>query len=355
MIEQFKSAVVQIATPFSRGTGFFLKNHHLVVTNLHVVESNRQVIIEGQDFPKQLAEVIYTDKKYDLAFLTPPAEAAQLPVLLLAQQRPRTGDPVSAFGHPFGLKFSYKSGFVSNENETRYDVPHLHIDLSLNPGNSGGPLVNAEGQVVGVNTFVQRDSDSVGFSLPVDLLRDTLLTFEQVGGHNATRCTGCGQVITRQQMEGARCGHCGAKVELPDTALSYMASGVPGTIEKLIARTGHSVEISRCGPNAWEIKQGSALITITYHEKTGLISADAILCQLPTEQIKPIYTYLLRENYNNQGMTLSVHEQDVMLSLLIYDRYLNEETGMALLTQLFEKADYYDNVLVEQYGAVWKR
>jgi serine protease Do len=355
MIEHFKATVVQIATPFITGTGFFLKNHHLIVTNLHVVESNREVIIEGQHFPKQLAEVIYTDKKYDLAFLTPPAEAEKLPALELADERPRIGDQVSALGHPFGLKFSYKNGVISNENETRYDVPHLHIDLALNPGNSGGPLVNVAGQVVGVNTFIQRDSDSVGFSLPVDLLKSTLLAFEQTGSHNATRCTGCGQVINRQQMEGERCGHCGAQAELPNQANVFVASGVSGTIEKFIARTGHSVAISRCGPNAWEIKHGSALITITYHEKTGLISADAVLCQLPTEQIKAIYTYLLRENYTNQGMTLSVHEQDIMLSLLIYDRYLNEETGMQLLSQLFEKADYYDNVLVEQFGAVWKR
>ncbi|MEZ4966384.1 MAG: hypothetical protein R2791_14175 [Saprospiraceae bacterium] len=49
-----------------------------------------------------------------------------------------------------------------------------------------------------------------------------------------------------------------------------------------------------------------------------------------------------------------MHDQDIILSLLIYDRYLNEETGQALLRTLFEKADYYDNILVEQYGATWK-
>jgi serine protease Do len=53
-------------------------------------------------------------------------------------------------------------------------------------------------------------------------------------------------------------------------------------------------------------------------------------------------------------MTFSVHEQDIMLSLLIFDRYLNVDTGMKMLQTMFEKADYYDNILVEEYGAIWK-
>jgi serine protease Do len=62
---------------------------------------------------------------------------------------------------------------------------------------------------------------------------------------------------------------------------------------------------------------------------------------------------LLRENYKNEGVTLSVRGQDIILSLLIYDRYLKEEIAERLLSNLFEKADYYDNLLVEQYGAQW--
>jgi serine protease Do len=114
------------------------------------------------------------------------------------------------------------------------------------------------------------------------------------------------------------------------------------------------VRLSRSGPNAWEIRPGSASIIITYHEKTGLLSADALLCELPKKDIKPLYEYLLRENHRNEGLSLSVHEQDIILSLLIFDRYLNEETGQAMLRELFEKADFYDNKLVEEFGAIWK-
>ena len=67
-----------------------------------------------------------------------------------------------------------------------------------------------------------------------------------------------------------------------------------------------------------------------------------------------VYEYLLRENYRNEGVTLSVKGQDIILSLLIYDRYLKDEIAEKLLQNLFEKADYYDNILVEQYGAKWR-
>jgi serine protease Do len=355
-VETYQKVIVQIATPFSTGTGFFLKDYQLIVTNHHVVEGNRVVIIEGLGFSKQLSEVLFIDKKYDLAFLSAPDESHELPSIMLADsQSAKTRDEVTAYGHPFGLSFSVKSGFISNTREVVEGIPYIHIDLSLNPGNSGGPLSNTKGEVLGVNTFIMRDSDNVGFALPSEILRQTLDAFKASGGTNAARCSGCAQIVVIATSEQETCLNCGASVTLPSEIDHYTAAGVPGTVERLINSIGHSVPLSRCGPNAWEIHQGSAKIIITYHEKTGLISADAVLCQLPNTQIQPLYEYLLRENYSNTAMTLSVHEQDIILSLLIYDRYLDEETGQALFQGLFEKADYYDNVLVEQYGAEWKK
>ena len=354
-IDIYRQVIVQIATPFSTGTGFFLKEEALIVTNHHVVEDNPSVIIEGFGFTKQIAEVLYIDKKYDLAFLSAPISTTELPIIRLAtESTSNVRDAVTAYGHPFGLQFSVKSGYISNTREVMNGIPYLHIDVALNPGNSGGPLVNDAGEVVGVNTFIMRDSDSVGFALPADIVAQTITAFQTAGGKNAARCTGCSNIVTEISCERNNCGLCGAAVILPSNVEKYVPAGVPGTIERLITRIGHEVALSRCGPNAWEIRQGSARIIITYHEKTGLISADAVLCQLPEKQIKPLYEYLLRENYTNSAMTLSVHGQDILLSLLIYDRYLDEDTGIELLEALFQKADYYDNILVEQYEAIWK-
>jgi serine protease Do len=340
-VEDYRHTIVQIATPYSTGTGFFLREKGLIVTNHHVVEGNRTVVIEGALFKKQLARVRYIDAKYDLAFLDAPQNGPELPVIRLGTSKVlRERDAVTAIGHPFGLKFSLKSGIVSNTSELMNGIPYLHIDAALNPGNSGGPLVDMEGEVVGINTFVIRDGDNTGFSLPVRFLQETLEQFAEINSDDACRCTACMNILTLETVENKLCTHCGHKVELPSMIDEYIPSGTAKTLENLINSIGHDVLLSRSGPNAWEIKQGSATIIITYHDKSGLISADAILCELPKKDIKPLYEYLLRENYNNEALTLSVHEQDIVLSLLIFDRYLNEETGKAMLRNLFEKADF---------------
>ncbi|MFZ4633566.1 MAG: trypsin-like peptidase domain-containing protein [Saprospiraceae bacterium] len=354
-VDTYRNVIIQIATPHSTGTGFFLKSAGLIVTNQHVIDGSRRAIIEGERFAKQLSPVVYADKKFDLAFLEAPKGAAEMPELRLGTGKVlRERDPVTAIGHPFGLKFSVKSGIVSNTREVMNGIPYLHIDAALNPGNSGGPLVNDEGEVVGINTFIIQNGDNTGFSLPVDFLAECLSDYAAQNSPNAARCTACSNVVTEKTVEGDHCSFCGNRIQLPGKAEEYAPTGVSATVERIIERIGHPVELSRCGPNAWEIRQGSAKIMVTYHEKTGLITADALLCQLPKEQIKPLYEFLLRENYTNQTLTFSVQGQDIYLSLLIYDRYLNEETGQNLLKKLFENADHYDNILVEQFGAGWK-
>ena len=354
-VETYRNIIVQIATPNSTGTGFYLRDQGLIVTNNHVVEGSRSVVVEGARFTKQLSRVQYADQRYDLAFLEGPKAEDNLPLVRLGVGKTlRERDPVTAIGHPFGLKFSVKSGIVSNTREVMNGIPYLHIDAALNPGNSGGPLVDNDGEIVGINTFIIRNGDNTGFSLPVNFLQESLEGFRLLNTDNACRCTACLNIVTEKTVENGFCSFCGNRVELPADVDEYQPSGVPKTIESLIALIGHDVLLSRCGPNAWEIRQGSAKILITYHDKSGLMSADAILCQLPKENIKRLYEFLLRQNYENEALTFSVHDQDIILSLLIFDRYLNEETGQAMLKTLFEKADYYDDLLVNEYQATWK-
>ena len=105
-VETYRNVIVQIATPNSTGTGFYLRDQGVVVTNNHVVEGHRAVVIEGTKFKKQLARVRYTDQKYDLAFLDAPTSEEEMPVVRLATEKTiRERDKVTAIGHPFGLKF----------------------------------------------------------------------------------------------------------------------------------------------------------------------------------------------------------------------------------------------------------
>ena len=353
VIDLYKSVVIQIATPYSTGTGFYLKDYNLIVTNEHVIRDNRMVVIDGNFFEKQLVKVLFFDSKYDLAFLEVPAPNTMEQVKLAKNQLVE-GDQVIAIGHPFGLKYTATQGIVSNTRHEQNDVNYIQHDAALNPGNSGGPLVSLNGDVIGVNTFIIKDGNSIGFSLPVHYLEETIEEFKEADGQIGIRCHSCSNLVFENTVDNGYCPHCGAKISLPTDIEEYEPVGVTKTIEEMLLKAGHHVQLSRRGPNNWEIQEGSARINIAYYEKTGLITGDAYLCLLPKKKIKPLYEYLLKQNYEVESLNFSIKGQDIILSLLIYDRYLNVDTGMQLFKHLFEKADYYDNILVEEFGALWK-
>jgi serine protease Do len=353
VIDLYRDVVIEIATPYFVGTGFYLREHALIVTNEHVVRDNKAVVINGPKLEKQLAPVVFIDVRHDLAFLAAPQ--IDVPIVALANDKPvHEGDPVIAIGHPFGLKFSATQGIVSNAKHDREGVTYIQHDAALNPGNSGGPLVNANGAILGVNTFIMKDGNSIGFCLPVDHLQECIDAYQKGNGELGALCTSCSNAVFQSSIEGQYCPHCGAKVALPNKADDFEPVGIPNTIEEIIEKAGYHAELSRSGPNNWSIQKGSARINITYYEETGLITGDAYLCNLPKDNIKPLYEFLLRQNYLLEGLTLSMKDSAIILSLLIFDRYLNVEIGLQMFQYLFEQADYYDNVLVEEYGAVWR-
>ena len=92
-------------------------------------------------------------------------------------------------------------------------------------------------------------------------------------------------------------------------------------------------------------------LVISYTDN-GFIVGDAFICRLPKQNIAVIYEYLLKENYDLESVLFSVNNQDIVLSSMIYDHYLTYESGLEEIKELLKKADYYDNYLIENYGAL---
>ena len=355
VIEKFQGVIVQIATPYSTGTGFLLVQHGLIVTNEHVVRNNKSVLIYGKNFKKQLTDVVFFDKKHDLAFLNLP-DSEKLPTVTLKEGEDaiKEGEKVVAIGHPYGLKYTATQGIVSNTYHVLDEITFIQHDAALNPGNSGGPLVNEKSEIVGINTFILRDGENLGFSLPSRYITSTISDFKKGGNDYGARCASCMNIIFEKEKDGKYCIHCGSKIELPSSIEEFEPAGMPKTIEMMLEKLDYDVRICRRGPNSWEMQKGSAKIRVSYFEKNGLVIGDAFLCLLPSKDIKRIYEFILRQNYSLEGLTISVKGQDIILSLLIYDRYFNSETGLKLFKNLFVQADHLDNILVEEYGARWK-
>lgn len=354
IIELYRPAIIQIATQTSTGTGFYVKEFDLIVTNEHVVAKNAEVTIAGRNFERQLSRVWYTDKKHDLAFLQPPA-AVQIPEIRLGNYDDvKDGGVVVAIGHPFGLNYTATQGVISKADRIRDGIKYIQIDAAINPGNSGGPLVAKSGDVIGVNSFIIRGGDNLGFALPVSYLREALELYSPHRGEPSTRCHSCDTLVTASNIDSTKyCPFCGTEVKLP--ALPEKEAkpvGVASTVEAILKELGKDVKLARDGHNNWTVKTGSAKIKINYNPDNFFVAGDAYLCLLPTQtsSIRPLYQFLLEENHQLDGLVLSCVKQSIVLSCIMYDLDMTKEAGVAMFRDLFQKADYYDQLLEKEFG-----
>jgi serine protease Do len=356
IIEHYQKAIIQIATPTGAGTGFYLKEFDLIITNQHVVDNNPEVTIAGKAFEKTFSRVWYTDKKHDLSFLAAP-KSVDLPEIRLGRyEEMKDGDPVLAIGHPYGLNYTATQGVISKVDRIREGLKFIQIDAAINPGNSGGPLVSEKGEVIGVNSSIVRGGDNLGFAVPVSYLTEALQLYLPNKGQVCTRCFSCDFLVTAANIDsGKYCPSCGTEVSLPTMPEKEPEPvGAARTIEDILSALGKDVRLAREGANSWSVKEGSARIKIMYNAENFFIAGDAYLCQMPSDvtRIKPLYQFLLQENYREAGLVLSCVKQNIVLSCIIYDLDMNKETGVITFRNLFQKADEYDDLLKKEYGCL---
>ena len=156
------------------GSGFIISPDGLVLTNAHVVKGASDVTVKLTDRREFHAKVLGSDPKTDVAELK--IEAKNLPTVRLGSTRDlQVGEWVLAIGSPFGFENSVTAGVVSAKGRSLPDdslVPFIQTDVAVNPGNSGGPLFNARGEVVGINSQIYSRSggyQGVSFSIPIEL------------------------------------------------------------------------------------------------------------------------------------------------------------------------------------------
>ncbi|MEV0156456.1 trypsin-like peptidase domain-containing protein [Micromonospora sp. NPDC050686] len=174
------------------GSGFALDDEQHIVTNDHILAKGGggRVTVEMPDGRRYAAEVVGREPASDLAVLKVPPSAGLTPLPLAKPGTTRVGEPVLAVGSPLGLTGTVTAGIVSALNRQvrlgsgRHTA--VQTDASINPGNSGGPLVNARGEVVGVNTAIATIDGSgsigIGFAIPIDQVRRTADTIIGKGG-----------------------------------------------------------------------------------------------------------------------------------------------------------------------------
>jgi len=171
----------------SLGSGFIIDSDGIVITNNHVIEEADEIVVILSDGTELDAELVGRDPKTDLAVLQVESDSPLPAVKLGDSDAIRVGDWVMAIGNPFGLGGTVTAGIVSARNRDINSGPYddfIQTDASINRGNSGGPLFNMDGDVVGVNTAIISPSGGsigIGFSIPTSIAKGVISQLREFG------------------------------------------------------------------------------------------------------------------------------------------------------------------------------
>jgi len=171
------------------GSGFIVSTSGHIVTNEHVLRNGSKIEVELLDGSKYMARLVHKDAKNDLALLKIDPTASLEPVHMGNSEGVELGEWVVGIGNPYGIGQSLMLGIVSAKDRripgSGYP-PLIQIDAAMNLGNSGGPLFNMDGQVVGINTILLWKSQGIGFATPVNVVKRFLAEGKRSGSRSAS-------------------------------------------------------------------------------------------------------------------------------------------------------------------------
>ena len=174
IIDESLKGVITIKTNIAQGTGFIISSDGYIVTNAHMLSGASEVQITTFDENKISAELIGYNAELDIALLKIGGEYNFLE--LGNSDETQVGERVIAIGNPLGLQFSVSEGIVSGIHRQGINEleAYTQTDAALNPGNSGGPLINKNGKVIGINNFKLGSGESLGFALESNYIKDAV-------------------------------------------------------------------------------------------------------------------------------------------------------------------------------------
>jgi len=174
IIEDVIFKVVNVRTDKAAGTGFFVNSEGFIITNQHVIKDAQFVQVQTFDDMTFDAQIVFEDTFSDLALLQIPLNFEELK--FANSDEIQIGEKVIAIGNPLGLSFTVTEGIVS---ATKRFGPnglqaYVQTDVTLNPGNSGGPLINTDGEVIGINNFKIGGAEALGFALESNYIKNRI-------------------------------------------------------------------------------------------------------------------------------------------------------------------------------------
>ncbi len=176
----FKVPIPFRSEGISLGSGFIINDHGYILTNAHVIHNSLDIrVVLSENRKEYPAKIIGIDHLTDTALIKIEVDFPLSPIPLGDSDQLKTGEMVLAIGNPLGLKHSVSSGLLSakeriSPNPNDKYVNFLQTDSAINPGSSGGPLINLYGEVIGINTAIISNAQLIGFAVPINTAKEVM-------------------------------------------------------------------------------------------------------------------------------------------------------------------------------------
>lgn len=346
-MENIRKSVFKIITASGTGSGFVVSGKNHVITNYHVVAGAKTVAVEDYKKDRFVANVVMVNPEVDLAFLQIDGfENKENDITLDENVLISNTSTVLIHGYPFGMPYTVTEGIVSSTSQPMSGRHYLQTDAAVNPGNSGGPMLNQAGNLVGVTTSKFTDADNVGFGIKhIDLLKE-INDFTYADTSYRVKCNSCDS-YTEQETEF--CSNCGNDMDISIWE-EFEKSHFAKFVEDALTELGMNPVLGRAGRDFWEFHQGSALIRIFVFKRDYLV-ATSPMNQLPKQNLEELMTYLLDKNV--EPYSLGVNDNKIFLS---YRTHLSDiftdyaDSIKENIKNLALKADDLDNFFEDEYG-----
>lgn len=342
------NAVYKVNHAGGSGSCFYLKSVNLFVTNFHVVEGYHNLAIQDNEKNFHLARVVLVSPSLDIALLAAEGDFSSLPSIELSNAEDAIiGQRINVAGYPFGMPFTVTEGTISSPKQLMDNNYYIQTDAAVNPGNSGGPMFNEKGEIVGITVSKFNNADNMGFGIPVGTLKKVLEDIADLDRSKFNvQCSSCDSLISDEEEY---CSSCGEK--LPENIFKERGlTDFAQFCEKAIEEMGINPIIARVGYERWKFHKGSSEIRMFIYDRSYLFCTSPINI-LPKKDLEPVLGYLLSPaikpyqlglDGNQIYISYRVHMSDV------FSDYASEVQKN--ITNLAFKADELDNYLVDIYN-----
>ena len=272
------------------GSGFVISADGYILTNAHVVAQSDEVVVRLADSREFKGKIVGVDSRTDIALLK--VNATGLPTVTLGNSEDlKVGEWVAAIGSPFGFVNTITAGIVSAKGRSLPDesfVPFIQTDVAVNPGNSGGPLLNLRGEVVGINSAIYSRTGGymgVSFAIPIEVALDVSKQLQQTGKVTRGRLGVQIQVLTPELAKSFKLGDTkGVLVASVEPGGPAAKAGLePGDV--IVAFEGKPVQNANELPRLVAATKPGTTITLDVMRNGSRRQLKATLAEFPSEMV----------------------------------------------------------------------